>query len=174
MINKRKLSYWILAIGIALVAIGGLTWGIAHMTGRTPPPVAKAGEKDPARAQEQGQEPEQHDAKVSLAVVHPKKGLLDRLTTQPGSIQAYESVRLFAKVPGFLKWQNIVTDKGERPLDIGDRVKRGQKLAVVDVPELETQVRRNAAAVKQARSRVVQMQARVASAEADLLAAKPR
>jgi RND family efflux transporter MFP subunit len=65
-----------------------------------------------------------------------------------------------------------MTEKGERLLDIGDRVKKGQKLAVVDVPELEAQLKRNKAGVKQTEARVDQMKARVNSAEADLDAAK--
>jgi len=99
----------------------------------------------------------------------PKKGLLDRLSTQPGSIQAYESIRLFAKVPGFLKRQHHANGA---PVDIGDRVKKGDVLAVVDIPELEAQLKRNTAAVKQANSRVTQMKARVNSAKADLDAVK--
>jgi RND family efflux transporter MFP subunit len=88
---------------------------------------------------------------------------MDRTTTQPGSVQAFESVRLFAGVSGYLKTLAV---------DIGDRVKRGQVLAVVDVPELEKQVQRHASAVEQARARVVQMNARVVSAKAELEAAR--
>ena len=96
---------------------------------------------------------------LPVTVVHPAKGGLDKTTTQPGTIQAYESVQLFAKVPGFLKSQTV---------DIGARVKRGEILAVVDVPELEKEVKREKAAVAQERSRVLQMKARVQSAQADL------
>src|SRR5208282_2527663 len=125
-------------------------WGVHRLTRKTPPSVAKAGQNTPTSMPEPDpdQEPEDRDAKVPVQVVHPAKGLLKRLSTQPGSIQAYEKVRIFAKVPGFLKWQNVVTEKGERPLDIDERVKKGQKLAVVDVPELEAQLKRNKAGVK--------------------------
>ena len=153
----RKVSHWILLTGIVVVSISGLMWGIARMTRRDPLPVARGGEIAPVPEQEQ------HDTKAPVQVIHPKKGLLERLSTQPGSIQAYESVRLFAKVPGFLKKQNV---------DIGDRVKKGDVLAVVDVPELESQMKRNKAGVKQALSRVDQMKARVNSAKADLDAAQ--
>src|SRR4051812_49104554 len=64
---------------------------------------------------------------VVVSYVHPKSGVFERRSTQPGSVQAYESVNLYAKVPGFLKSQSV---------DIGDVVKRGQVLAVLDVPEL--------------------------------------
>ena len=159
MINFKFGSRWVLITGIILLGLGGLAWGISHRTRNhaTSVAIAKEREKEP--------EPEQDepDTKIVVKVVHPKKGATERLSTQPGSIQAFESVRLFAKVPGFLKKQNV---------DIGDRVKRDQVLAIVDVPELQTQVRRNGAAVNQARSRVVQMKARVNSAKADLDAAR--
>jgi HlyD family secretion protein len=155
--NTRKVSHWIVLTGIVIVAIGGLAWGVKRLSTRTPISVTKAPDH------EQGLEQEPHDTKIEVKVIHPKKGLLERLSTQPGSIQAYESVKLYAKVPGFLKKQTV---------DIGHRVKRGQVLAIVDVPELESQLKRNSAAVRQAQSRIVQMKARVASARADLLAAK--
>jgi RND family efflux transporter MFP subunit len=95
---------------------------------------------------------------IPVRFIHPKKGGLERLSTQPGSIQAYESVNLYAKVPGFLKVQNV---------DIGSRVKKGDLLAKVDVPELEAQAERTREAINQARAKVSQMKARLKSAEAD-------
>jgi HlyD family secretion protein len=100
---------------------------------------------------------------INVKYVHPQKGVMEHMTVQPGSIQAYESVHLFAKVSGYLKQQNV---------DIGDRVKRGQILAIVDVPEVEKQVQRNSAAVEQANAKVEQMIAQVASAKADADAAR--
>ena len=100
---------------------------------------------------------------VSVAVIHPRPGLLARTTVQPGSLQAYESVQLYAKVSGYLVQQTV---------DIGDRVKKGQVLAVVDVPELEKQAQKNAAALDQAMARVDQVKAQKTSALAGLAAAK--
>lgn len=114
----------------------------------TPPPLAAA-ETVPDRPQ--------------VAVVHPQVEVTERTVLQPGSIQAFESVDLFAGVPGYLKTLAV---------DIGDRVKQGQVLARVDVPDLEKQVQRHAAAVDQAGARVGQTQARVASAKADFEAAQ--
>jgi HlyD family secretion protein len=158
-IDFKNARHWVVLVGIVLFGISGVTWGIVYVKQGTAKQVAMAGEKNQA----QEQEPEEHDTKISVKVVHPQKGATARFATQPGSIQAYESIRLFAKVPGFLKTQNV---------DIGDRVKKGAVLAVIDVPELEAQLKRNKAAVKQAGSRVDQMKARVDSAEADLKAAK--
>src|SRR4051794_1346995 len=52
-----------------------------------------------------------------VKVVHPTRGSIERITVQVGSIQAYETVSMFAKASGFLKTQNV---------DIGDKVKKGQ------------------------------------------------
>jgi RND family efflux transporter MFP subunit len=120
----------------------------------------------PVKAEEQAKETEEvtdEPNPIAVEVILPKKGEMDRTTTQPGSVQAFESVDLFAGVSGYLQKLNV---------DIGDRVKRGQVLAVVDVPELRKKVQQFAAAVDQAKARVVQMRARVASAEADLEAAR--
>lgn len=155
----KNVRHRLVLVGIVLLGISGLTWGIVYMKRGTTAPVAMAGEKN----QTPEQEPDESDTKIPVKVTKPEKGATERLATQPGSIQAYESVRLFAKVPGFLKKQTV---------DIGDRVKKDMALAVIDVPELQAQLKRNKAAVKQAGSRVDQMKARVVSAEADKIAAK--
>lgn len=140
--------------------VGGvLVVGISAATGRQliegmSPPVARA-QETAARPEPPSEEP--------LLVVHPLQGALDRTTVQPGSIQAYESVQLYAGASGYLKTLNV---------DIGDRIKKGQILALVDVPELEKQVQRCAAVVEQNRARVAQMRARAVSARADWDAAR--
>jgi RND family efflux transporter MFP subunit len=98
-----------------------------------------------------------------VEVVVPAKGQLDRTTTQPGSVRAFESVQLYAEASGYLKTLNV---------DIGDRVSKGQVLAEVAVPDLEKQVKQYEATIKQARSRVEQMEAAIKSAKADLEAAR--
>jgi RND family efflux transporter MFP subunit len=88
---------------------------------------------------------------------------MDRTTSQPGTVQAFESVHLYAGVSGYLKTQTV---------DIGDRVKKDQVLATVDVPDLEKKVQQCQAAVDQAVARVKQMDAHIRSAEASLQAAR--
>jgi HlyD family secretion protein len=99
---------------------------------------------------------------VMVDVSHPRKGM-DLEVEQPGSVHAFQTVHLHANVSGFLETQSV---------DIGDRVKRGQILAVIALPELKKQRQRNEASVEQALARVKQMQARVTSAEADREAAR--
>lgn len=108
------------------------------------------------------QAPNQSQAQ-GVEVTQPRKGLFDRTTTQPGSVHAFESVQLYAGVSGFLKTLNV---------DIGDRIRKGQELALIDVPELQKQVQRNASVVEQARARVLQMKARAVSARAEWDAAR--
>lgn len=98
-----------------------------------------------------------------VTVVHPLAGAMDRTTSQPGSVHAFEVVQLYAGVSGYLKSQNV---------DIGDQVKRGQVLAVVDVPELEKLVQRQKAGLDQSHARILQMKARHTSSKADADAAE--
>jgi RND family efflux transporter MFP subunit len=100
---------------------------------------------------------------MRVDVLHPQVGGMDRTTEQPGTVIAYESALLYAEVPGYLKKLNV---------DIGSRVTKGQVLAEISVPELDTQVKRCAAAVDEAKANVTVKKARVESAKADLEVAK--
>jgi HlyD family secretion protein len=91
--------------------------------------------------------------------VHPIRGEMKRVTVQPGSVQSYASADLYTQVSGYLKTQTV---------DIGDRVKVGQALAVIDVPGLEQQVARDTAMVEQAHAKVAVAKAHVDTARADL------
>ena len=153
--NKRR---WAAATVVlaGTLAIGG--WGIATWM---PPSHAQEGKSaSPADTPQDVNSPSRVSAPVR--VTSPVAGKMERVTIQPGSVEAFESVELYAKVPGFLKEQKV---------DIGDKVKRGDLLATVDVPELEAQHRRAVAGVKQSESKVDTMKARIRSAKADVSAA---
>jgi HlyD family secretion protein len=112
----------------------------------------------------QGRSPGDHAASPPhVETVLPTRGQMDRTTTQPGSVRAFESVELYAEASGYLRTLNV---------DIGDTVTKGQVLAEVAVPDLEKQVKQYQAAIKQARARVAQMEAAIKSAQADLVAAR--
>src|SRR6185437_10959078 len=81
----------------------------------------------------------------------------------PGTVQAYESVDLYAEVSGFLKTQKV---------DIGSSINKDEVLAVIGVPELETKVKEAEAAVTYATSRIKLMKAKVKTAEAEYKAAQ--
>ncbi len=99
---------------------------------------------------------------IRVEVAHPERGGLTRTSTQIGSVHAFEHADLFAKVSGYLKTQVV---------DIGSRVKKGQILAEIDDPELIKEADRAAASLEQAKTVVLQAQARISTAAADEQAA---
>lgn len=96
-------------------------------------------------------------------VVVPKVGGTERVTVQPGSVHAFESVELFAMVSGYLKDQDV---------DIGSRVKKGQTLAVIDAPREMTAVAEAEAMLAQSKAQAAQADALVKTMEADRDTAK--
>ena len=99
---------------------------------------------------------------VQVELVKPSPGGLKQTSRQPGSVHAFQWAALYSKVSGYLKTQAV---------DIGDTVKQGQVLAVIDAPELEAEVQQAAAALAEAKSEVEQMKARITTAEAKWQAA---
>ncbi|MFO0952527.1 MAG: efflux RND transporter periplasmic adaptor subunit [Isosphaeraceae bacterium] len=104
----------------------------------------------------------QESAPPHVDVVRPARGGVRRLTMQPGSVHAYESVDLYAKASGFLKSQKV---------DIGSPIKQGETLAQIEAPELLQDVQETSAAVEQAVSQAEQAASRVVTAEAEKEAA---
>jgi RND family efflux transporter MFP subunit len=148
-----RVKYWLLGgfLAVALVVGGG--YGLMRNSSAAP-----SGE---STHDEHGD-----DEVVEIPTVYvasPQAGGMDRTTTQPGTVVADKSVPLFAAVSGYLKTLNV---------DIGDRVKEGQVLAVIAVPELEKQLKLDKAAVKRADKKVDQVRALKEVYRADLLAAK--
>jgi len=144
---------WIVlgAVGV----VGGLTvaWRESGLSPKPRPAVSFAAtESAPVLTRED----------VRVQVVRPTRGTLERRTVQPGSLHSFESAALFAKVSGYLKTQQV---------DIGDKVKRGQVLALIDAPELDIEVQRLDAALTQAKAEVEQMRAHLGATQAKWQAA---
>ncbi len=76
-------------------------------------------------------EPEPDYASVSepptVRLVHPSVRDIVRVVEQPSFIEAYERTSIFPKLTGYIEKWNV---------DIGDKVKKGQTLATLFVPEL--------------------------------------
>jgi len=68
----------------------------------------------------------------------------------PGNVTPITEAYIFARAAGYLK---------ERYVDIGDRVRAGQKLADIDAPDLDQQVSQARAALSQAQGQLGQAQA---------------
>src|SRR5215471_20231896 len=63
----------------------------------------------------------------SVTVVRPVRKTVKRTITQPGQIEAFEQAPLYVKIPGYIKAVHK---------DIGDRVRKGDLLAELWVPEM--------------------------------------
>src|SRR6266480_722504 len=66
-----------------------------------------------------------------VEVVRPRRGTVAPRLQTNASLEAFEEVDLFAKVSGYLSDVRV---------DIGDHVKAGQVLAVIDVPEMKQEL----------------------------------
>src|SRR6266850_5922560 len=73
----------------------------------------------------------QADSPPRVDVVRPRRVTLAQRLQTNATLEAFEEADLFAKVSGYLSDVRV---------DIGDHVKAGQVLAVIDVPELKQQL----------------------------------
>jgi membrane fusion protein, multidrug efflux system len=97
----------------------------------------------PSIAQTQAAPPE-------VATTSPRRGEIHRFVTLPGTLRANQQVTLHAKVAGYLK--SISVDKG-------DRVKDGQVLAEIEIPELVAERARHEAELRVAKLEVDRIKA---------------
>jgi RND family efflux transporter MFP subunit len=98
---------------------------------------------------------------VTVALV--KRSDANSSLVLPGNIQAVTEAPILARASGYIQKRNA---------DIGDRVKAGQVLAVIEAPELEQQILQAKAAVDQAGSMVQQAEAALQQGQANLALAK--
>ena len=92
----------------------------------------------------------------AAAVVAVTRGNLASSLTVAGQFQPYQQVDLHAKVSGYIRWIKV---------DIGDRVRQGDVLALLEVPELQNQVEGAQAEVRHSQSDITRAQSEVVSAE---------
>src|ERR1700685_75306 len=93
--------------------------------------------------------------KTAAAVAVPRGALASSLSVA-GQFQPYQQVDLHAKVSGYIRWIKV---------DIGDRVRLGQVLALLEVPELQNQVEGAQAEVRHSQSDITRAQSEIISAE---------
>jgi HlyD family secretion protein len=99
---------------------------------------------------------------VLVEVIQPQQGGIRRVCNQPGTVEPFEAADLYAKASGYLVEQSV---------DIGSKVKKGDILARISVPEYEKQVQRDQARVRDAEAKIKQMEAHLVAAKADAKAA---
>ena len=93
-----------------------------------------------------------------VAVVRAKRATIANTLSIAGQFIPYQNVDLHAKVAGYIRRINV---------DIGDRVHKGQVLAVLEIPELVAQVDEAQAAVRRAEEEIQRAQSDVLRAEAN-------
>jgi RND family efflux transporter MFP subunit len=98
-------------------------------------------------------------APAPVAVAKVTRADLAREVVFDAEFRPFQDIDLHAKVAGFVQTMNV---------DVGDRVKAGQLLASIEVPELKEDIERAAAAVKRAQSDVVKAQEDALRAEEDI------
>jgi len=126
--SKNKL--W---IGLAAVAFAGISlWWMA----RTPREVNGSGQSE-------------REAGVTAAVVRARRSPMESSITLSGNFKAFQEVDVHAKVAGYIRTIYV---------DVGDHVKEGQVLAVLEVPELAAELAGSDAAVRRARQEVLRAQ----------------
>lgn len=92
----------------------------------------------------------------SAQIAVAQRGNIDQVLTLAGQFQPYQVVDVHPKVTGFIRRINV---------DIGDRVRQGETLAVLEVPELQAQVAGTVSEVARARDEITRAQHEVARAE---------
>src|ERR1700722_19309382 len=104
-------------------------------------------------------QPEVAPATASVAPV--AWGDISSVLTVAGEFQPYQEVELHAKVSGYIRRINV---------DIGDRVRSGQVIATLEVPELNAQVAGSQAVVRHSQSEIAREQSEVTLAQSNYAA----
>jgi multidrug efflux pump subunit AcrA (membrane-fusion protein) len=101
-------------------------------------------------------------ADTPAAVAHVKRGRIEDTLTISGAFKPFQDVDIHAKVAGYIKTIYV---------DVGDHVKAGQTLAILEVPELQAQLAGTDAAVRRAREEIRRAQGDVERAKSTHVAA---
>ncbi len=86
----------------------------------------------------------------AVAVAKVVRGDIAQSLTIAAEFRPFQEIEVHAKVAGFLKSISV---------DVGDRVKAGQLLAVLEIPELQDEIRQDEASVKRAGEEISRAQA---------------
>ncbi|MGA9041085.1 MAG: efflux RND transporter periplasmic adaptor subunit [Terriglobales bacterium] len=140
--HKRFSLIRVEMLGLALIVVCvGAAAGCGHSGGSSPSASA--------------------DAAPRAAVVQVRREPLSNTLSIAGEFLPYQEVELHAKVAGYI--QNI-------SVDIGDHVRKGQVLAVLEIPELTAQLQAASAGVRHSQEEITHAQNEVSRAEADYAA----
>jgi len=142
-VSKSKL------MAFGLIAAGVL--GAAFLFGYLPKHHAQSELAEAAKNDE--------GASLRVEVISPKVQSSDHALVLTGSIRPLEEATIYPRADGYIKsWL----------VDIGDKVKEGQSLAVIETPEVDQQVDQARAQLAQAQAAVLQAQANNEFSKANL------
>jgi RND family efflux transporter MFP subunit len=92
----------------------------------------------------------------TVAVAKTARGDITQSLTIAAEFRPFQEIEVHAKVAGYLKSIGV---------DVGDRVKAGQLLAVLEIPELQEEIKQDDATVKRANEEIRRAQADVERAQ---------
>src|SRR6201984_1396581 len=92
---------------------------------------------------------------LRVATVEANTGTVS--VTLPGTTAAFAAANIYARATGYIAKRNV---------DIGDRVKKGELLAELAVPEIDDEISQNEATLEQLKAAVQQAQANATLAQA--------
>ncbi|HEV8061418.1 MAG TPA: efflux RND transporter periplasmic adaptor subunit [Gemmataceae bacterium] len=98
-----------------------------------------------------------------VTVASPERRALARSIEQPARVEAFEETPIFAKIAGYVKQVNV---------DIGSKVRKGDVLATLWVPEVVEQLKEREALVGQAGIEIEQAKKNLAVARATVVTAR--
>src|SRR5579875_1649883 len=151
-----------LRLGVVLVVVLGLLGGgfaFLHHAADKVTPKATAGS-------DESENDEALEAEIPVKVVYPRYDKSFTMTEKrPADVLPYYQADLVTRVPGIIQWM---------PYDVGSKVKAGQELVKVSVPDQEARVKQREADVEHAKAVVEQKKAAVEVAKADWEAAEAR
>jgi RND family efflux transporter MFP subunit len=143
--HPSRLTIWALCLAAVVLLIIAFFAGYLPLRSRTSVITAEAREQEQARPR--------------VEVIKVTRSAGKNTLQLPGNIQAITEAPVLARADGYIK---------QRMVDIGDRVRAGQPLAVIEAPELDEQVRQAQANLHQARAQVDQAGANLRQGKADL------
>ena len=93
----------------------------------------------------------------SARVATAQRGAISRVLTLAGQFQSFQVVDVHPKVSGYMARINV---------DIGDVVRKGQTLAVLEVPELKAELQQTVFSLQQSNEEIIRSQHEIRRAEA--------
>ncbi len=100
-----------------------------------------------------------------VTTIRPERKTIRRTTEEPGQIEAAETTPIYAKLAGYVERVAV---------DIGDKVKKGQVLAELRMPETEADLKEKRAMVEQAQAEKKQAEATVEVSQAGVTSAEAK